>query len=199
MKNPTYDRRSFEPENMALGAPQILTAAAFLNHAFGAAVNGKIYVIGGRTGHGFIMSATNTDSVEEYDPATNLWSVPKERMPTPRSGGDWGLAVSVPMPCSSPRREGQGQPYTLKTFGHPVSAFFRTQIDFWTTFRAWPHGPPEYGGSQAERGAYKRKRPANARRGGSSSDRTRTCDPGLMNPLLCQLSYAASRLGRYQS
>src|SRR6187200_760910 len=25
----------------------------------------------------------------------------------------------------------------------------------------------------------------------SSSDRTRTCDPGLMNPLLCQLSYAA--------
>ena len=31
------------------------------NHAFGAAVNGKIYVIGGRTGHGFILSATNTD------------------------------------------------------------------------------------------------------------------------------------------
>src|SRR5690349_8868315 len=26
-----------------------------------------------------------------------------------------------------------------------------------------------------------------------SSDRTRTCDPGLMNPLLCQLSYAASK------
>src|SRR5215216_5442432 len=26
---------------------------------------------------------------------------------------------------------------------------------------------------------------------GNSSDRTRTCDPGLMNPLLCQLSYAA--------
>jgi len=25
----------------------------------------------------------------------------------------------------------------------------------------------------------------------NSSDRTRTCDPGLMNPLLCQLSYAA--------
>src|ERR1051326_2455525 len=37
------------------------------NHAFAAAVNGKIYVIGGRTGHGFIMSATNTDVVEEYD------------------------------------------------------------------------------------------------------------------------------------
>ncbi len=60
------------------------------NHAFAAAVNGKIYVIGGRTGHGFIMSATNTDVVEEYDPANDMWSAPKERMPTPRSGGGWG-------------------------------------------------------------------------------------------------------------
>ena len=60
------------------------------NHAFAAAVNGKIYVIGGRTGHGFIMSATNTDVVEEYSPANNEWSAPKERMPTPRSGGGWG-------------------------------------------------------------------------------------------------------------
>lgn len=60
------------------------------NHAFAGAVNGKIYVIGGRTGHGFIMSATNTDVVEEYDPATDTWSAPKERMPTPRSGGGWG-------------------------------------------------------------------------------------------------------------
>jgi peroxiredoxin len=60
------------------------------NHAFAAAVNGKIYVIGGRTGHGFILSATNTDVVEEYDPANDLWSAPKERMPTPRSGGGCG-------------------------------------------------------------------------------------------------------------
>jgi N-acetylneuraminic acid mutarotase len=60
------------------------------NHAFGAAVNGKIYVIGGRTGHGFILSATNTDVVEEYNPATNMWSLPKERMPTARSGGAAG-------------------------------------------------------------------------------------------------------------
>ena len=30
------------------------------NHSFAAAVNGKIYVIGGRTGHGFIMSAPPT-------------------------------------------------------------------------------------------------------------------------------------------
>ncbi len=60
------------------------------NHAFAAAVNGKIYVIGGRTGHGFIMKATNTDVVEEYDPTTNTWSAPKERMPTARSGGGCG-------------------------------------------------------------------------------------------------------------
>jgi peroxiredoxin len=60
------------------------------NHAFAAAVNGKIYVIGGRTGHGFIMSATNTDAVEEYDPATDTWSAPRERMPTARSGGAGG-------------------------------------------------------------------------------------------------------------
>jgi N-acetylneuraminic acid mutarotase len=60
------------------------------NHAFVGVVNGKIYVIGGRTGHGFILSATNTDVVEEYNPVSNMWSVPKERMPTARSGGAYG-------------------------------------------------------------------------------------------------------------
>ena len=60
------------------------------NHAFAGAVNGKIYVIGGRTGHGFILSATNTDVVEEYNPVADMWSAPKERMPTARSGGGWG-------------------------------------------------------------------------------------------------------------
>jgi N-acetylneuraminic acid mutarotase len=60
------------------------------NHAFSGVVNGKIYVIGGRTGHGFILSATNTDVVEEYNPESNMWSIPKERMPTARSGGAAG-------------------------------------------------------------------------------------------------------------
>lgn len=60
------------------------------NHAFGGTVGGKVYVIGGRTGHAFITAASNTDVVEEYDPATNLWSKPKSRMPTARSGGGWG-------------------------------------------------------------------------------------------------------------
>jgi hypothetical protein len=44
------------------------------NHAFSGVVNGKIYVIGGRTGHAFILSATNTDVVEEYNPVSNTWS-----------------------------------------------------------------------------------------------------------------------------
>src|SRR4029077_15005252 len=52
--------------------------------------NNKIYVIGGPTGHGFIMKATHNARVEEYDPANDLWSAPKERMPTPRSGGGFG-------------------------------------------------------------------------------------------------------------
>jgi N-acetylneuraminic acid mutarotase len=60
------------------------------NHAFAAAVNGKIYVIGGRTGHAFILSATNTNDVEEYDPVSDRWSAPLQRMPTARSGGGWG-------------------------------------------------------------------------------------------------------------
>jgi N-acetylneuraminic acid mutarotase len=60
------------------------------NHAFSGVVDGKIYVIGGRTGHGFILSATNTDVVEEYNPVSNMWSIPKERMPTARSGGASG-------------------------------------------------------------------------------------------------------------
>ena len=59
------------------------------NHAFGGVVNGKIYVIGGRTGHAFITAASNTDLVEEYDPAADTWGALKARMPTARSGGGW--------------------------------------------------------------------------------------------------------------
>ena len=38
----------------------------------------------------FILSATNTDVVEEYNPVADMWSAPKERMPTARSGGGYG-------------------------------------------------------------------------------------------------------------
>ena len=57
------------------------------NHAFAGAVNGKIYVIGGRIGAGNIPATTNIDVVEEYNPATNQWGPIKDRMPTARSGG----------------------------------------------------------------------------------------------------------------
>ena len=60
------------------------------NHAYGGVVDGKIYVIGGRTGHAFILSATNTDAVEVYSPVTDSWGAPRERMPYARSGGAWG-------------------------------------------------------------------------------------------------------------
>ena len=43
------------------------------NHAFVGVVNNKIYVIGGRQAAGMIPYSSNTDVVEEYDPATNTW------------------------------------------------------------------------------------------------------------------------------
>jgi N-acetylneuraminic acid mutarotase len=59
------------------------------NHIFAGVVNNKIYVIGGRTGSAYIMTATNTNVVEEYDPATDTWTGPLQRMPTARSGGGY--------------------------------------------------------------------------------------------------------------
>ena len=60
------------------------------NHAFAGAVNGKIYVIGGRLGAAHVTASSNTDVVEEYDPARDTWGAVKARMPTPRSGGGVG-------------------------------------------------------------------------------------------------------------
>ena len=69
------------------GAPLPLTLSNF-----GAAVlNGKIYVIGGRLGSAFIFTASKTNVVEEYDPATDQWGLVRARMPTERSGGAWGV------------------------------------------------------------------------------------------------------------
>ena len=55
------------------------------NHAAIGAVNGKIYVIGGRVGAAFIGLASDTSVVEEYDPATDKWSATRARMPSTRS------------------------------------------------------------------------------------------------------------------
>ena len=46
-------------------------------------------MIGGRIGHAFVTVSSNSDIVEEYDPATDTWSGLKAKIPTPRSGGGW--------------------------------------------------------------------------------------------------------------
>jgi N-acetylneuraminic acid mutarotase len=61
------------------------------NHAAIGAVNGKIYVIGGRVGAAFISAASDISTVEEYDPATDKWSAPRARMPTTRSALGYGV------------------------------------------------------------------------------------------------------------
>jgi N-acetylneuraminic acid mutarotase len=55
------------------------------NHMGAGAVNGKIYVIGGRVGAAFIGLASDISLVEVYDPATDQWGPPGARMPTARS------------------------------------------------------------------------------------------------------------------
>jgi len=55
------------------------------NHTYAGAVNGKIYVIGGRIGAAFITASSNLNNVEAYDPATDQWSAPLAKMPTGRS------------------------------------------------------------------------------------------------------------------
>ena len=57
------------------------------NHAYGGVIDGKIYGIGGRLGAAGIGAASNSDLVEQYDPAIDSWAGAGARMPTPRSGG----------------------------------------------------------------------------------------------------------------
>lgn len=57
------------------------------NHAAIGVVNNKIYVIGGQLGSAFILTASNTNVLEEYDPAIDQWGLVRARMPTERSGG----------------------------------------------------------------------------------------------------------------
>ena len=59
------------------------------NHASAGAVNGKIYVLGGRVGSVFV-NASATDVVEEYDTVTDSWGFAKARMPKPRTGMAFG-------------------------------------------------------------------------------------------------------------
>lgn len=69
------------------------------NHATAQAVNGKVYVIGGRVGGAFITGgSSNVDVVEEYDPATDRWGAPRAKMPSARSAmasGAYGGRIYV--------------------------------------------------------------------------------------------------------
>jgi N-acetylneuraminic acid mutarotase len=68
------------------------------NHLAAAAVDDKIYTIGGRLGAVFIGTASNTDVVEQYDPASDTWSGVRARMPTARSAvasGVYGRRIYV--------------------------------------------------------------------------------------------------------
>jgi N-acetylneuraminic acid mutarotase len=60
------------------------------NHFMTAAVGDKIYTIGGRLGSTFITRSSNTEVVEEYDVAQDLWTT-KAAMPTARSGVGGGV------------------------------------------------------------------------------------------------------------
>jgi len=54
------------------------------------AANGKVFAMGGRQGLAR-GSVGYTDTVEEYDPATDRWSVSKARMPVAREDMSWGV------------------------------------------------------------------------------------------------------------
>lgn len=60
------------------------------NHAAAGVIDNKIYVAGGRAGSVFIPNALNLDLLEEYDPATDRWTL-RPPMPTPRSAAAWGV------------------------------------------------------------------------------------------------------------
>ena len=72
------------------------------NHAFSGVVNGKIYVIGGRTGHGFILSATNTDVVEEYRPRIQHVEYPEGA--NAYGSQRWGVGYGRPQDLCGRRR-----------------------------------------------------------------------------------------------
>lgn len=61
------------------------------NHVALGAVNGKLYVIGGRVGAAFISLASDISLVEVYDVAMDTWGPLGARMPTARSGVAFGV------------------------------------------------------------------------------------------------------------
>ena len=90
---PTTPHRSvatnevYDPATNRWETRQIMPTAR--NHAAIGAVGGKIYVLGGRVGGASLGTSSNTDLVEVYDPAADLWGVPLAKLPIPRTGMGW--------------------------------------------------------------------------------------------------------------
>jgi len=61
------------------------------NHFALGAVNGKLYALGGRMSSAFGEFGSDTQVVEEYNPATNMWGAEKAKMSTPRDSMAWGV------------------------------------------------------------------------------------------------------------
>lgn len=59
------------------------------NHAAIGVVGNKIYIIGGRVGSAVVVTSSNTNVVEIYDPTNDTWGAAGLRMPTSRSGMGW--------------------------------------------------------------------------------------------------------------
>ena len=60
------------------------------HHFVVAAINGKVYALGGRQGLAR-RSVGYTDAVEEYDPATDIWAAERTRMPVAREDMSFGV------------------------------------------------------------------------------------------------------------
>jgi N-acetylneuraminic acid mutarotase len=88
------------------------------NHAAVGVVNGKIYVIGGRIGSVFMSTGSNTDVVEEYDPAIDQWGGIRAPMPTARSGGAWAVHNGLIYFAG-----GEGRTYQLSAAFKAVEAY----------------------------------------------------------------------------
>src|SRR6266850_2346130 len=99
------------------------------NHAFSGVVNGKIYVIGGRLGAAHVTASSNTDVVEEYDPARDRWIV-LPSMPTARHGAA-GAFIGNRFHLVSGKPEGGGLP-DLAGKGLPVHDVLEIPANFGT-------------------------------------------------------------------
>jgi N-acetylneuraminic acid mutarotase len=108
------------------------------NHHLAVGAGGKIYVIGGRIGSGFISSGSNNiDLVEMYDPASDMWT-PRTRMPTARSAIAGGLYNNAHILVAG----GEGQDARFLAAFKAVEAY-DTALNQWQILPSMPH--PRHG------------------------------------------------------